>query len=221
MGTSSKVRWQKGIEDFTPEPGHRVLGISGSPRKHGNSDTLLAHVLAGVNEEQLPTATVPLRDYQFESCIGCEQCRKDRYCSGLKDGMHLIYPEIIGCQGLVVVSPTYNYNITSWMKAFIDRLYCFYEFNNERPRGWRSHLANQNRKALIVAVCEQEDPKDMGFTVDAMRLPLEALGYDIQGELAAFQAFEKGAVKRQQQVLDEAFTLGKQLAVALRAEAST
>ena len=47
-------------------------------------------------------------------------------------------------------------------------------------------MAGQGRKAIIAAICEQENKEDMGFTLEAMRLPLEALGYEVIGELPVF-----------------------------------
>ncbi len=194
---------------------NRVLGIGGSPRKNGNSDTVLKHLLAGVGERPIDNKAVHLRDYAFSSCIGCERCRRDRICTGLNDGMSLLYPAIIGSRGLVTVSPTHNYNVTAWMKGFIDRLYCFYTFDNNRPRGWSSLLSGQGRKAVVVAICEQESKEDMGFTLEAMKGPLEALGYEITGELAVFKVFDRGKVKDDPEVLERAARLGRELADSL------
>ena len=194
--------------NLIPKP--QMLGIGGSPRKGGNSDILLQHILHNIGERK------QLRDFQFQSCIGCEKCRKDKICTGLQDGMSLLYPKIIEAKGLVLVSPTHNYNITALMKAFIDRLYCFYNFDNRnRPGPWSSQLENQGRKAIIVAVCEQENKKDMGFTLDAMRLPLEALGYEILEELPVFGVFAKGKVKEKKKILAKASDLGTFLAQAI------
>jgi multimeric flavodoxin WrbA len=188
----------------------QILGIGGSPRRGGNSDILLQHILHNIGE------TKQLRDLQFKSCIGCEKCRKDKICTGLQDDMSLLYPEIIEAKGLVLVSPTHNYNITALMKAFIDRLYCFYNFDTKnRPGPWSSQLGDQGRKAIIVAVCEQENKKDMGFTLDAMRLPLEALGYEIIGELAVLGVFARGKVKERKTILTKASDLGTLLAQAV------
>ena len=129
--------------------------------------------------------------------------------------MSLLYPDILECRGMILVSPTHNYNITAWMKAFIDRLYCFYDFNNNRPRGWTSRLAGQGRKAVIAAVCEQENKGDMGFTLEAMRFPLEALGYEIIGELPVFGVFDKAKVKDNNDILIKAAKLGSGLAESL------
>ncbi len=195
---------------YTPE--NQVLGIGASPRKNGNSDVLMAHLLKSVAELGVGTAHAQLRDVAFQGCIGCEKCRNDKICTGLLDGMSLIYPRILSSKGLVLVCPTHNYNVTAWMKAFIDRLYCFYNFTNDRPRGWSSQLAGQGRKAVVVAICEQENEEDMGFTLEAMKRPISALGYDVIGELPVFRIFDKGRVKDDQSVLDQAAALGKKLA---------
>ena len=202
------------MENLHPED--EVLGVGGSPRKNGNSDVLLRQVLSGVRQEKIACSSIHLRDIQFQGCIGCEKCRKDKICTGLNDGMSLIYSKIISSRGLVLVSPTHNYNITSWMKAFIDRLYCFYNFQNTRPRAWSSRLANQDRKAVIIAVCEQEHKKDMGFTLEAMRMPIEALGYKVIGEPAVFKIFDRGKVKEDSESLKKVFKLGKDLAKAIK-----
>ncbi|GIQ85369.1 hypothetical protein KIPB_007019 [Kipferlia bialata] len=98
------------------------------------------------------------------------------------------------------------------MKAFIDRLYCMYNFGEERPSAWSSKMQDQSRKAVIVAVCEQEDKRDMGFAMEAMRMPLEALGYQVVGELPVLKTFGKGRVVDNPEVMEEACRLGVLLA---------
>lgn len=55
----------------------------------------------------------------------------------------------------------------------------------------------------------------MGFTLEAMRLPLEALGYDVIGVLPVFRVFEKGKVRDDREALVRAERLGSELAEAL------
>ncbi|HIJ06455.1 flavodoxin family protein [Methanocalculus sp.] len=195
--------------------GHQVLGISGSPRNGGNSDTLLKYILKGAELGGYSTEAVHLRDYQFSSCTGCERCRKDKSCTGLRDGMTLLYPDILSSEALVLVSPTHNYNITAQMKAFIDRLYCFYDFEDTRPRAWSSRLAGQGRRAVIASICEQENREDMGFALDALRLPLQALGYEIVAEVAVLSLFDRGKVRDCPEVLEEAEEAGRKLSSQL------
>ena len=196
--------------DVVPTP--HIFGVSGSPRKGGNSDTLLKAILSGAMQHKIDSDRVNLTDVQFQGCIGCEKCRKDKICTGLMDGMAQLYPILLASRGLVLVCPTHNYNVTSWMKAFIDRLYCFYTFANDRPRSWSSQLAGQGRKAVVVAICEQESADDMGFTIEAMTRPLQALGYEIVGELAVLKIFDKGKVKADEEAMANARQLGRLLA---------
>jgi hypothetical protein len=57
----------------------------------------------------------------------------------------------------------------------------------------------------------------MGFTLDAMRLPLEALGYEIIGELPVFRIFAKAKVKEDPEILSKAVTLGEYLSKSISA----
>ena len=197
----------------------KVLGINGSPRRGGNSDILLGRLLGGVEKEGVKTEAVYLRDYQYQPCIGCEGCRKDNQCTGLNDGMQLIYPKIIESRGLIMVSPTHNYNVTAWIKAFIDRLYCFYSYTDDHPRGWSSKLAGQGRKAVIGTIGEQTNPEEaIGLTLKAMRLPMEALGYEIIGELPVIGIFHKGKIKEYSETLQKAEEMGTELAQRLKRE---
>lgn len=200
------------------QPDMKILGLSASPRQNGNSDILLKNILSGALLENIESDHLNLTKVHFQGCIGCERCRKDKICTGIIDGMSVLYNQIIASKGLVLVSPTHNYNVTSWMKAFIDRLYCFYNFKNDRPRSWSSQLSGQGRKAVVAAVCEQEDKEDMGFTIDAMKKPLQALGYEIVGELAVFKIFDKAKVKKDADAIKNAQELGARLARAIQSK---
>jgi len=196
----------------------KMLGIAGSPRKGGNSDVLMKLILKGARDEGIATEEIQLRDYQFQPCNGCERCRKDKRCTGLQDGMQLIYPKIRESGGMVVISPIYSYNMTALMKAFIDRLYSFYDFSDERPGNWSSQLANQGRKAMIAVVGEQNTRKEggMDLTLETIRRNIEALGYEVTDELPVLGIFHKGRVREYPQVLEQAEALGRRLATLLQ-----
>jgi multimeric flavodoxin WrbA len=197
----------------------KVLGIGGSPRKGGNSDILLKCILKGAAGEGVATEEIQLRDYQFQPCNGCERCRKDKQCTGLQDGMQLIYPKIRESKGMVLISPIYSYNVTALMKSFIDRLYSFYDFSDERPGHWSSQLASQGRKAIIAVIGEQatREAGGMDLTLETMRRSIKALGYEVVDELPVLGIFHKGKIKKYPQILEQAEALGRQLASSLTA----
>lgn len=190
----------------------RILGVSGSPRRGGNSDLILESILVGAQEAGATSETVFLSELNFSSCVGCERCRTDKICTRFDDDLTPLYSKIMDARGMVLVTPVYNYNVTSWMKAFIDRLYCYYDFDDQRPRGWSSRLAEQGRHAVLTIVAEQTSDRDLGVTLEAMRLPMEALGYSIVGQTPVLGMFEAGAVGKHPDVLDRATEMGKVLA---------
>lgn len=192
-----------------------ILGIEGSPRKKGNSHKMLDAILTAASGQGLATEGVHLRDLKYDPCVGCEICRKEKACRRFEDDMTDLYPKLETAKGLVLISPVHNYNVTAWMKAFIDRLYCYYDFEDTRPRAWSSRLSGQGRKAVIGAIAEQADKKDMGFTVEAMRMPLEALGYEIVEELPVLRLFDRGIIAEHQEIMDRAHKAGLQLAQAI------
>ena len=189
-----------------------ILGVSGSPRRGGNSDLILDNILKGTGGE---TKVLYLSDMDFSSCVGCERCRKDKICTQFEDDFTPFYEMIKESRGLVLVSPVHNYNITSWMKAFIDRLYCFYDFDDERPRGWSCRLAGQGRFAALAIVAEQMEEKDLGVTMEALRMPIKAYGYEIAGELPVLGKFDAGIVGNDPYVLEQCAELGRKLAEML------
>jgi multimeric flavodoxin WrbA len=190
----------------------KILGISGSPRAGGNTDALLKALLAGAVAEGAETEAVYLRGYAIAPCTGCERCRTDGTCTRFFDGMHLLYPKIEAADGLVLGSPTYNYNITPETKAFIDRLYPYYRFSDERPGPYSSAFEGRGKQALVFSVAEQTDPAERGFAIEAMERPLAALGLAVTDTLPAEGYFEKGAVARDPAVLERAREAGRRFA---------
>eukprot|EP01022_Parablepharisma_sp_SALTPOND_P014087 TRINITY_DN18969_c0_g1_i1.p3 TRINITY_DN18969_c0_g1~~TRINITY_DN18969_c0_g1_i1.p3 ORF type:complete len:229 (+),score=56.78 TRINITY_DN18969_c0_g1_i1:86-772(+) len=192
-----------------------ILAVGGSPRANGNSDKLIAAAVEGASR-LCPAEALHWRGYTFSSCVGCEACREAGTCAKFHDGMSLIYPKLEQARGLIMASPVHNYNLTAWIKAFIDRLYPYYVFGDQRPGEWSSRLAEQGRKAAIMAVSEQHSGEaGMGRTLEAMRLPLEALGYEVVAELPVYGVFARGRVAQDTEVMAQAEALGQSLAQSL------
>ncbi|MBR1368717.1 NADPH-dependent FMN reductase [Methanocalculus chunghsingensis] len=98
----------------------KALGISGSPRRGGNTETLLDAFLEGVREGGADIEKIVLRDLEFSSCKGCNACHKTGVCV-LKDDLTEIFEEILSVDILALASPIYSMSVTAEMKALIDR----------------------------------------------------------------------------------------------------
>ncbi len=156
----------------------KLLAINGSGRGMGNTRTLLEAITRDIYEE-VEYDIIDLNKLKFGGCIGCEGCSTTNRCV-VNDDMQDLYDRIDEADGLILGSPTYYYNISALMKAFIERLYPYNSFDPNDRSIWVSTTERQGIKyASVVAVCEQEDIKDMGFTAEAMAMPLEAVGYRV------------------------------------------
>ncbi len=99
-----------------------VLGISGTPRKNGNSTILLDYALRPFADAAWVVNVVRLSETTVLPCRGCDHCVKRGECIQ-DDDMKRIYRYFEQCDALVVSSPIYYRNITSTLQAVLERYY--------------------------------------------------------------------------------------------------
>jgi multimeric flavodoxin WrbA len=100
--------------------GIKVLGISGSPHRHGNTETLLDSFLDGTKTAGASVEKVVLRDLDYSPCRGCNACHKTGECI-VKDDAIALFDKILKADAIAVASPIYSMGITAELKGLIDR----------------------------------------------------------------------------------------------------
>ena len=98
----------------------KVLAISASPRKDGNSDVLCEQFLKGASEVGNEVEKISLRQMNITPCIACYGCSKSHKCVK-EDDMHNILQKLIGADVIVLATPVYFYSMDAQMKTMIDR----------------------------------------------------------------------------------------------------
>lgn len=98
----------------------KVLGISGSPHRHGNTETLLDAFLEGALDAGGETDKVVLKELDYTPCRGCNACHKEGECV-VKDQAIPLFDRIMTMDCLAVASPIYSMGITAELKGLIDR----------------------------------------------------------------------------------------------------
>lgn len=193
----------------------KIIGVVGSKRKNGNTATLVSEALDAVKNKGIDTEIIYLGDYNIKGCMGCEKC-KDSYTCIIKDDMQKLYPKIMEANGIILGSPTYFYNITSDVKAFIERLYCYEIFDETNRSIWMSlNEALGGKFAVTIAICEQHDEKDMGSTSQAMDLSLTSLGYRIVDSVKILDLFDSDAADHSFNAKEKSKEAGIKLAKTL------
>jgi len=98
-----------------------VLGIAGSPRRHGNTDRLLHHAMNTLALAGHTTETLFIRDMKYSPCMGCNACTKTRKCIQTDD-LQYIQDRLIAADRIIISAPIFFMGINAQMKAIIDRM---------------------------------------------------------------------------------------------------
>jgi len=103
----------------------KVIGISGSPRKDGNTEVLVREALKPFRDKGWEAVEFFLSDKTINPCIGCETCSDTGLCAIEGDDMELLLSKFENCDALVIGSPAYYRNVTAQLKALFDRSFVF------------------------------------------------------------------------------------------------
>lgn len=98
----------------------KVLILSGSPRKNGNSDILCDEFARGAAEAGNHVEKIRVSEKNIGFCRACYACRGTGVCA-IKDDMAEVLRKMIDADVLVLASPVYFYSIDAQLKALIDR----------------------------------------------------------------------------------------------------
>lgn len=102
----------------------RIVGISGSARKSGNTVHLIEAVFAPLREAGHDCVLIELAGEDIRGCRACGACRtkQDGQCHGRHDFGNTVIDEVATADALILGSPTYYADVSSEMKAIIDRV---------------------------------------------------------------------------------------------------
>ncbi|MBN2568044.1 MAG: flavodoxin family protein [Deltaproteobacteria bacterium] len=101
----------------------KVVAFNGSARKDGNTAILLNYVLGELQNEGIETELFQLAGKEIRGCKACYKCfqNKDRRCVVQTDILNECAAKMFEADGIILGSPTYFSDVTTEMKALIDR----------------------------------------------------------------------------------------------------
>ena len=103
-----------------------VIAINGSPRKTGNTATLLEYAVKGAGSQNATAETLHFYELQYKGCISCFGCKhKDNAGTGFcaaNDGLSPVLERVMNCDVLLLGSPIYYSDVTGMMRSFMERL---------------------------------------------------------------------------------------------------
>uniref|UniRef100_A0A7C4RUP5 Flavodoxin family protein n=1 Tax=Desulfatirhabdium butyrativorans TaxID=340467 RepID=A0A7C4RUP5_9BACT len=101
----------------------KVVAFNGSARKDGNTAIMVRTVLRVLEEAGIQTELIQLAEKDISGCKACYGCvkKKNGKCAVAKDDLNEMLNRMVEADGIILASPTYFADVTSAMKALIDR----------------------------------------------------------------------------------------------------
>lgn len=176
----------------------KVLILSGSPRKGGNSDLLCDEFLRGAQESGNQAEKVFLRSKKVAPCNACYYCKSSGGKCAISDDMTEILNKMQAADVIVMASPVYFYSIDAQMKAVIDR----------SVARWTNI---PNKEFYYIMTAAEDSDTVMDCTLECFRGFAACLdGAQEKGVIYGKGVYEAGAIKGLP-AMREAYEMGKQV----------
>ncbi len=196
----------------------KVLAFAGSPRRHGNSETLLDWVLASMGgETDVSVEKIALSEANINMCNGCNACEKLNRCIQ-RDGMDTVHDKIIEADCIVLSSPIFCMGLAAQVKALVDRAQVF------RSRKYVLKLPivpperRGKRFGIFLATAGQKWDHVFAAAIPSVKCFYHVI--DIRDAdihyLMINNVDEKGAIERHPTAKNEADMLGKDVIAELK-----
>lgn len=184
----------------------RILGVAGSPRRGGNTDTLLDACLAAAREAGATTDLLVVAEAGIAPCRGCNACSKTGSCI-VRDGMTDIYPRLDAADAIVVATPVYFATVPAVLKALYDRCQPYWarRYVLGRP-------LERRRPGALIVVGGGGDPYGPTCAVTTSRSVFAVLGLDVAEEMT-IEADAPSEVSTRPDEIERARAIGADLAL--------
>jgi len=186
----------------------KVIAFNGSPRKDGNTSIMIRRVFEELQKEGIETEFFQLGGKNIRGCAACFKCfeNKDQRCSMKKDVLNECVEKMLEADGIILGSPTYFSNVSTEMKALIDRAGLVAKGNDDMLRRKAGAAVVAARRAGSIHVFNSINHF---FFINQMVVPGSSywnmgVGYD------------KGEVEKDEEGIQTMKVLGENMAWLLR-----
>lgn len=175
--------------------GRKVLILSGSPRKNGNSDVLCDEFARGAIESGNHVEKIRVSEKNISYCKACYYCKEYNGKCVIKDDMAEVLQKMIDSDVIVLATPVYFYSIVAQLKTVIDRTVA----------RW---LEVKNKEFYYIITCADSEAESTEPTLECLRgyaLCVEgAIEKDI---ILGTGVYEKDEIKKNQ-AMKKAYNVG-------------
>lgn len=166
--------------------GKKIVVITGSPRKNGNSFAMTEAFIKAAEEKGHTVTRFDAALKSVDGCRACETCFKTGKACSFDDDFNTIAPAILEADAVVFTMPVYWYSIPAQIKGVIDRLFSFVVGGKDIS----------GKECGLITCCEEEDMSVM----DGVRIPIERsaalLKWHMAGEVLVPGVLNAGDIEK-------------------------
>jgi len=191
----------------------KIVAIYGSPRRKGNTATLLRQAVQGARDSDAQVEEIVLRDLKISPCLEIYGCKKTGECA-IKDDFQKVRNQILESQGLILASPIFFYTVSAHTKILMDRFQSLWV-----KKYWIDKAVKDQwmikRKGLFIAVGATKGKKLFDGTLLTIKYFFDVLDMELFRSILYRGLDFEGDVFKHPEYLEEAYAAGKTFAESL------
>ena len=196
----------------------RIIALYGSPRRDGNSSTLLNQAVAGARKEGALVDEIVLRDYKISPCLEIYNCIKNGECA-IQDDFPQILERLEASQGIMLASPIFFYTVSAHTKIFMDRCQSLWvrKYWIEKQKFGQTP---KTRKGLFLSVGATQGKRLFEGSLLTVNYFFDVLDAAFHTKLLFRGLDFKGEAQKHPQFMQQSYDGGRELARALNVSSS-
>jgi multimeric flavodoxin WrbA len=194
----------------------RIVAVYGSPRRRGNTATLLQQAVAGAREAGAQVDEIVLRDLKMSACLEIYSCQQDGECR-IQDDFQGVREKVLAAAGLMLASPVFYYAVSAHTKILMDRFHSLWVKKHWVDAG-RAPAPAVRRQGLFISAGATRGRRLFDGTLLSVRYFFDTLDMDLWRALLYRGLEHEGEAQAHTAYLSEANQAGRDLAEALRAK---
>lgn len=173
----------------------KILILSGSSRKDGNTDKLCIQFEKGALDKGHLVEKVLLNEKKIEFCDACYECQQNGGICHIKDDVPELVSKLMEVDVIVLASPVYFYSISGRLKAFLDR--CFMKWKNI-----------ENKEFYYIITSAQDHKQTIACTLGSLRGFAVCMGNSKEKGVLCAQGFDPERTIENTEYMQKAYDLG-------------
>jgi multimeric flavodoxin WrbA len=187
-----------------------ILAVYGSPRRRGNTATLLDAAVEGARDAGTRVEKIVLRDLKISPCLEIYGCKTEGECA-IRDDFQAVRDKFLVAGGIMLASPIFFYSVSGHTKALMDRFQSLWvkkHWIDKVPFGKPAYT----KKGLFISVGATRGKKLFDGAILSIRYFFDVLDIDLANTLTYREVDLEGDIEKHPEYIREAYDAGKVLA---------